>query len=118
MNQTGAYHRVYWAGAAFALEVDVRLRQESNGEMNLVRALDLAQPGWAAQAQPVGASKVLARLEETSGAAFLKALAQTYAARSEFPTNVYANAPEYGPIRERITSPAKDSCSISAGSSR
>ena len=118
MSQTGAYHRVYWAGAAFALEVDVRLRRESNGKMNLLRALDLAQPDWAAQAEPVGASRVLAGLEEASGAAFLEALAQTYAVRSEFPTNVYANAPEYRSLRERITSPATDGCSISAGSSR
>jgi hypothetical protein len=118
MNQTGAYHRVYWAGAAFALEVDVRLRRESNGEMNLLRALDLAQGEWAAQTQPVGASKVLAELEEASGVAFLEALAQTYAVRSEFPRNLYLDAPEYASLREQITSPAKSGCSISAGSSR
>ncbi|MBW2381212.1 MAG: hypothetical protein JRG70_16980, partial [Deltaproteobacteria bacterium] len=36
MNRTGAYHRVYWAGAAFALEADVRLRKSSKGEMTLL----------------------------------------------------------------------------------
>lgn len=118
MNRTGAYHRVYWAGTAFALEVDVRLRESSNGEMTLLRAINDAQHSWGSQAQPVAASLLLRTLQEASGAAFIETLAQTYAAASEFPDTAYADSPEYRDVRAQITAHADQACGISAESSR
>ena len=43
MGRTHAYWRVYWAGAAIALELDVDLRRESGGRVSLddvLRAYD------------------------------------------------------------------------------
>jgi hypothetical protein len=118
MNRTGAYHRIYWAGAAFALEVDVRLRKDSDGEMTLLRAISDAQPTWGNQARPVAASVFLNALQEASGADFIEALAETYAAQSEFPDITYAASPEYQEVRGQITSLADQACGINAESSR
>jgi len=35
MDRTGAYRRVYWAGAALALTLDLEVRRRSNGERSL-----------------------------------------------------------------------------------
>jgi hypothetical protein len=118
MNRTGAYHRVYWAGAAFALEADVRLRKSSNGEMTLLRAISEAQHVWGAQAQPVEAAVLLKALQEASGADFIEELGEKYAARSDFPSIPYVDSPEYQQIRAQITSRAERACGINAESSR
>ena len=118
MNRTGAYHRVYWAGAAFALEVDVRLRKDSDGEMTLLRAISDAQRTWGNQAQPVSASALLGALQAASGADFIEALAEAYAAGSEFPDIAYIAAPEHREVRAQITAHADEACGINAESSR
>ena len=118
MNRTGAYHRVYWAGTAFALEVDVRLRKDSNGEMTLLRAISDAQPAWKTEARPVPASVVLRALQDASGATFIEGLGEKYAKRSDFPDLAYVNSPEYREVRAQITSRADRACGISDESSR
>jgi hypothetical protein len=118
MNRTGAYHRVYWAGTAFALEVDVRLRKDSNGEMTLLRAISGAQRVWGTEARPVAASVVLNALQDASGAEFIEGLGEKYAKRSDFPGVGYVDSPEYRQVRAQITSRADHACGISAESSR
>jgi hypothetical protein len=118
MSRTGAYHRVYWAGAAFALETDVRLRENSNGEMTLLRAINDAQRVWGAEARPVGASVLLRALQEASGASFIEGLGETYAVSSDFPSTVYVDSPRYRETRAQIMSSADDACGLSAESSR
>jgi hypothetical protein len=118
MNRTGAYHRVYWAGAAFALETDVLLRKNSDDEMTLLRAISDAQRVWGSEARPVGASVLLKALQEASGAGFIEELGEKYAARAEFPNIPYVDSPEYREIRARITSSAHEACGVSAESSR
>ena len=118
MNRTGAYHRVYWAGAAFALEADVRLRKSSNGQMTLLRAISDAQHVWGAQALPVEAAVLLQALQEASGADFIEELGEKYAASSDFPSIPYVDSPEYQQIRAQITSRAERACGINAESSR
>ena len=118
MNRTGAYHRVYWAGAAFALEADVRLRKSSNGEMTLLRAISDAQHVWGAQALPVEAAVLLEALQDASGSGFIEELGAKYAASSNFPSIPYIDSPEYQQIRAQITSRAERACGINAESSR
>lgn len=118
MNRTGAYHRVYWAGAAFAFEADVRLRQSSRGEMTLLAALGRAQRTSGAEARLVSASVFLEALEEASGAGFIEELGKRYAARSSFPDTTFMDLPEYRDVRAQIMEPAEGACGISAESSR
>jgi len=118
MNRTGAYHRVYWAGTAFALEVDIRLRQESNGETTLLTALSRAQHRWSADARPVSASVFLRALDEATGSRFIEALGGEYATKSDFPGTTYVDAQEYRRIRVQIMSPAEEACGVSAESAR
>jgi predicted metalloprotease with PDZ domain len=118
MNRTGAYHRVYWAGAAFALETDVRLRENSNGQVTLLRAINDAQRVWGAEARPVGASVLLKTLQEASGASFIEGLGEKYAVSSDFPSMPYLDSPRYRGIRAQIMSSAADACGLSAESSR
>lgn len=118
MNRTGAYHRVYWAGTAFALEVDVRLRKASNGEMTLLRAISDAQHTWGSAARPVTAPALLRALQDASGAAFIETLAETYAGASKFPNTAYVASPEYLDVRAQITAHADQACGINAESSR
>jgi len=118
MNRTGAYHRVYWAGVAFALEVDVRLRKDSNGEMTLLRAISDAQRTWGDESRPVAASVLLNTLQEAASADFIEALGETYAAESDFPDIAYLASPEYREVRSQITSRTDEACGINAESSR
>jgi hypothetical protein len=118
MNRTGAYHRVYWAGAAFALEADVRLRQSSRGEMTLLAALGRAQRTSGAEARLVRGSVFLEALEEASGAGFIEELGKRYAARSSFPDTTFMDLPEHRDVRAQIMEPAEGACEISVESSR
>lgn len=118
MNQTGAYHRVYWAGTAFALEVDVRLRMDSGGEMTLLRALGDAQRIWGTEASPVTASSVLRVLQDVSGGGFVQGLAEQYAKRADFPDVPYLDAPEFRAVRTQIMASAPGACGVSVESSR
>lgn len=118
MNRTGAYQRVYWAGTAFALETDLRLRRRSDGESTLLTVLDEAQRNWAEEPSLVGASRVLAALEQSSGAEFIAALGERYAASYDFPDTSYVDSPQYEDLRAQISAPLDGGCTVSAESSR
>jgi hypothetical protein len=118
MNRTGAYHRVYWAGAAFAMEVDARLRKGSGGEMTLLRAISDAQRVWGTEARPVPASMVLDALDDANGTEFVAGLAERYAQSTEFPDVPYVDSPAYRQVRAQITSRADGACRLSVESSR
>ncbi len=118
MNRTGAYQRVYWAGTAFALETDLRLRRRSNGESTLLTVLNDAQRNWAEETRLDGASRVLAALEQSSGAEFIAALGERYAASSDFPDPTYVDSSEYDDLRAQISAPLDGGCTVSGESSR
>lgn len=118
MNRTGAYHRVYWAGTAFALEIDVLLRQRSNGEATLLTALSGAQQRRDIDADLVSASAFLKSLERASGTDFIEELGRQYAASAVFPDTSYLDSPDHSEFRAEITSPADGACGINAVSSR
>jgi hypothetical protein len=118
MNRTGAYHRVYWAGAAFALEADILLRKNTDGEMTLLRALSEAQYVWGSRARPMRASVFLGTLDDATGAGFFQELGKKYATRSDFPSTAYVDSPEYREARSEITSRADRACGVNDESSR
>lgn len=118
MNRTGAYQRVYWAGTAFALETDLRLRRRSNGESTLLTVLNEAQRDWQDDASLQSASRVLAVLDQASGAGFIAALGERYAASADFPDTSYVDSPEYADLRTKISAPADGGCTVSVESSR
>jgi len=118
MHRTGAYQRVYWAGAAFALEADVRLRVKSGGEQTLFTALDRAQASWADEPGPVEASEVLRALDEATGARLFRDLGRVYGQQSSFPDTSQALSPDLRSIRAQIMAPSEDACTISVGSRR
>ncbi len=113
MHRTGAYYRVYWAGTAFALEADLRLRQESGGEMTLLRALDLAQPHWSSLQGLADAEEVLAVLDEVTGSDFLVELGTRYASSARFPgTGLVENAADKE-LGQQIMALEPDRCILS-----
>jgi len=118
MNRTGAYQRVYWAGTAFALDTDLRLRRQSNGESTLLTVLNDAQRTWEEEARLVSAARVLSALEQASGAEFIVALGERYAASSDFPDTSYVDSPEYDDLRTQISAPAHGGCTVSGESPR
>ena len=118
MDGTGAWHRVYWAGAAFALEADIRLRKLSGGTETLLDALPRAQRVWGGSARPVRRSSFLQVLGEVSGTGFAPELAQQYQATSEFPDTSYLHSPELRRWRAQIMKPSEHVCGLSDEPSR
>lgn len=118
VNRTGAYQRVYWAGAAFALETDLRLRRRSHGDTTLFTVLSDSQRIWQEEAGLVSASRVLAVLEQASGAEFVTALGARYAASTSFPDTSYVDSPKYDELRAQISAPAHRGCEFSGESWR
>lgn len=117
MNRTGAYFRVYWAGAAFALEIDARLRKESAGKMSLLRAIDRAHGSWP-EARPLQATVFLEALERASGYSFIRELGQRYGEQSDFPDVSHADSSQYRDVRAQIMAPADGACAVSDESFR
>lgn len=116
MNRTGAYYRVYWAGTAFALEADLRLRRESAGQMTLLRALDLAQPRLSSLRGLADAEEVLKVLDEVSGSDFLVELGARYASSARFPATRLLDDGAGKAIRKKIMESEPDRCLFSVES--
>ena len=112
MNRTGAYYRVYWAGTAFALEADLRLRRESGGRMTLLRALALAQPRLSTFRELVSADQVLAVLDEVAGSSFLATLGAQYASSARFPKASGLDDPASASIRREIMARNPAACAV------
>jgi hypothetical protein len=114
MDETGAYRRVYWAGAAFALEADLHLRRATGGQRSLLDAIRSAQTSWGTSARPVGADAFLRALDEQEGGHLLE-LARRYETRSAFPELALRSA-ELRKWRAAALQPARDGCGLSAES--
>ncbi len=85
MHERHAYYRVYWAGAAIALRLDVEARRASGGRVSLddaMRAL-LAHP--AAGRRSITGREVVAELDRRVPGAGLAALADALLSSSAFP---------------------------------
>jgi hypothetical protein len=85
MHATHAYHRVYWAGAALALRLDVALRHATQGRRSLDDAMRLwsgdeftARKGWRAL-------ELLAEADRVFGTAVCVRTVTPFLAASEFP---------------------------------
>ncbi|MEM9730770.1 MAG: hypothetical protein AAF997_19465, partial [Myxococcota bacterium] len=117
MGRTGAYHRVYWSGAAFALEADLRLRQASGGSMTLPRALDLAREKRGEVSSLVKGADFLAELDAAAGTDFLAPLGERYAALTDFPKTPMMNDPALEELRDDVMG-VDVRCSTSDASSR
>jgi hypothetical protein len=118
MHRTGAYQRVYWAGAAFAMEADIRLRRASEGEATLLTALSGAATRWVTDASPVSATIFLRALDEESGHGLMEELGAHYAQSARFPDTDFIDALGCRSLREQVTSPSDVDCGVSAVSSR
>jgi hypothetical protein len=114
MDRTRAYHRVYWAGAAFALEVDMQLRERSGGGDTLLAALRRAEPAWGSAVRPVPRSAFLRALDPSGS---LEELGKTYLAASAFPDTDRLLSPARRSLRDDITKPDDEACGVSAESS-
>ena len=86
MHRTGAYHHVYWSGAAFALEADTTLRIESGGAMSLEKAIMRALPAWSSDGPSPTATAALKTLSDAAAMPSLAALGERYAAAKTFPS--------------------------------
>lgn len=114
MDRTGAYHRVYWAGAAFALEADLQLRERSAGNDTLLTALRGAESDWRRDVRPISRSTFFRALDPSGS---LEALGKTYVAKSAFPDTDRLLSTERRSLREEITKRDDEACGISAESS-
>jgi hypothetical protein len=83
MHRTAAYHRVYWAGAAFALEADVALRTAHGTSLDAVLRSFSARD--VLEARPRSAEHLLGEMDALVGARTFSELAARYLDRSEFP---------------------------------
>ena len=102
---------MYWAGAAFALEADLRLREDGGRGDTLLATLRRAGPTWARDVHPVGRSAFLRALDPSGS---LEALGEAYLARSAFPDTDRLLSPAHRARRDDITKRDEDACGISA----
>jgi len=82
LRQNRAYSRVYWAGTAFALEADVRLRERGS---SLDEALRRAAPRWRNDLSVYSSERVCAAWDRPLDAAVLRPLRDRYAGARGFP---------------------------------
>jgi len=84
MSQTGAYRRVYWAGAAIALIADVQIRTRSRGARSLDDAVEHLNECCGEAADQMGGPEAIARLDAIEDGAFGR-VARRALGRSSFP---------------------------------
>jgi hypothetical protein len=72
------YQRVYWAGAAIALMIDVRLRSQSAGRLSLEWLLSRLHEQPALFSRSVSARELLQTLDELAGNAVCEPIAGRY----------------------------------------
>jgi hypothetical protein len=85
MRETHEFLRVYWAGAALALLLDVDLRRHSGGRVSLDDAMrrlaqDLGSP------RPLSGADVVSRIDAWAGRPVLSSLATPALASRDFPS--------------------------------
>lgn len=79
MMHTGAHDRVYWDGAAFAMELDVRLRRLSGGRDSLGSALESLRGVSDRDGAPWRGETVLRMLDRATGYNLFGSLGARYA---------------------------------------
>jgi hypothetical protein len=84
MMRTGAFRRVYWAGAAIALEADVAMRTRSGGRRSLDDALEGLLACCAGGPDALSAREAVARLDAAPPAVFGR-IARRHLGAREFP---------------------------------
>jgi hypothetical protein len=82
IDRTREYRRVYWAGAAIALQADVLLRREGSSLDEAVRAVHREHP---APPRAWSAAQLIDALDRASGTDVFARLAATYLPSAEFP---------------------------------
>ena len=85
MSENGAYRRVYWSGAAYALEVDVELRKRTNDKQSLDTALAGLQSCCLPATRSWRASEVVAKLDEITGTTVFSDIHERYMPMRGFP---------------------------------
>ena len=101
MHRTAAYHRVYWAGAAFALRADVTLRQQDSSILAAIRNTRTAIDQGRLLATT--AHDVIAHWEQSTGVTGLTKLADDSLAQTDLsPPDATLRA--LGPLRTAIMS--------------
>jgi hypothetical protein len=86
MHQTGAYQRVYWGGAAIALQWDVALRQASGGAKSLDDAMEALRVCCARDRKEWTAEELLVWFDAWwGGEPLFSAIASEDLASTEFP---------------------------------
>ena len=81
MYRTHAFRRVYWGGAAYALDLDVALRREGSSLDDVMRGL-----GALEQLEAWPAERVLAEMDRIVGSTTPSRLAREHLAMQEVPT--------------------------------
>lgn len=84
MVRTGAFRRVYWAGAAVALIADVAIRRTTGGAYSLDDALGELNRCCAASPRSFGAEEAIRRLPGPASRV-LRAVAERHLQRAAFP---------------------------------
>ncbi|MGB0592231.1 MAG: hypothetical protein ACPGU1_21310 [Myxococcota bacterium] len=86
MHQTGAYQRVYWGGAAIALQWDVALRRASEGALTLDDAMEALRECCARDRRAWTAEELIVWLERWwGGAPLFRPIAQPQLQSAAFP---------------------------------
>jgi len=80
-----AYERVYWAGAAIALEADLELRRRSGGSRSLDDALSALRTCCADDPRAWTAAEMVARIDQAAGAPALGDAVARHLHSAEFP---------------------------------
>lgn len=89
--RTGAFDRVYWGGAAFALAADVELRNRSNQRVALDTVLERLGRCCLVPTREWTADELLAKMDELAGRPVFRRLARRVLRSAAFPrvANVY-----------------------------
>jgi hypothetical protein len=85
MRQTHEYLRVYWAGAAIALLVDVELRRGSGGASTLDGAMRRLTERHGGAPRFLAADDAIAEVDRYAGRAVFRTVADAALASSDFP---------------------------------
>jgi len=100
--------RVYWAGAALALEADIELRKRTHDGRGLEAALDALARCCLGSEQAWTGDALFARLDELAGTEFLRATYTRYAESRRFPDVI-------GLYRELGIEPERDGLRFGGG---
>jgi len=85
MGRSHNYHRVYWAGAAIALLIDVELRRRSKGVQSLDEVMRLFHSRFGGTSGPHRGSDLLVAVDRLIGQSLCSVVAETCLRSRAFP---------------------------------